>query len=416
MDVGTKSCPFVIDWNKDGRKDLIISCVESLRPKYSIDDPCIKEDVLRNTRYALRNYVPIIPHLYLYHRMRRVEEKRELTWHKEAFKNLGIPWGETTRVTHHQWDIHSAPIWQSLWVEKDFGLLYDFGFEDIEDLPPCITSPYLPYGMPFLMMNKGHVYPFILWTPNPEIDAFKGVFDLPTYFDLPISYHTENIGRATEYFHLPSTIKAIFLTIMRRFGMDVKVSDLKDIGFSLRKVITSLNRLQDRYEYNINTQEQIAKTIINTHFTNVKAEIYKDRLILTPDTSRVPKDKAKEYLNTLGVKIELRERKGLATDSRVYYKPEKGILYVGIDKKTNVYLNKELEDRFHVIRSNVPFSLKEFKDKYRIKLLSPGMQQIKIYSRERLFLKNKDVFLERRGRYYELTHFGKPIEIVLTKG
>ncbi|MDI6703960.1 MAG: VCBS repeat-containing protein, partial [bacterium] len=415
LDVCTNSCPFVIDWNRDGRKDLIISSVESSRPKYPIDDPCIKRDVLRNIRYAIRNCVPIMPHLYVYRGMTREEKKRELIWHKEVFKNLDIPWTKTTGIGYHRWDIHSVPIWQSLWVEKDFGLLYDFGFEANEDL----NSP--SYGMPFLLMNKGHVYPFICWTPNPRIDTFKGAFDLQVHFDLPINYHNhqEHMGKATKYFHLPSTIKAMILAGVRRLGINIETRNLKDIGLSLRKIITSLNTLRDRHEYNMNTQEQIAKTIINTYFTNVKTEIYKDKLVLIPDVSQVPKDKAKEYLNTLGVKIELKdseEGKGIETDSKIYYEPEKGILYIGVDKKTTIYLNKNPKDRFHVLRSNVPFRLKEFKDGYRIKLLSPGMQQIKIYSKKRLFLKNKEVILEKKGGYYELIHFGKPIEVILTKG
>ncbi|MCK5097182.1 MAG: hypothetical protein KAR45_03725, partial [Desulfobacteraceae bacterium] len=99
---------------------------------------------------------------------------------------------------HHGWGVHSIPVWQTIHTEKDFGLIYDFGWHsmaaDFKQFP-CTTQPYMPYGMPFLLMKEDiESYPFIMWTPNTsqEYMAYNGkvgLFLFPSSFDLPVTHY-----------------------------------------------------------------------------------------------------------------------------------------------------------------------------------------------------------------------------------
>lgn len=157
----------------------------------------------------MKHSICIIPHYYVGYNYTPEQELYELEQHKKAFNDLGIPWSKTLGTNHHEWNAHAVPVWQTVYTEKDFGLVYDFGWEtmaaDFEELP-CTTHPYMPYGMPFLLLkNDTEAYPFIIWTPNTlqeytTLDGKSGLFVFPSSFDLPITYyfHPEHAFKYTK--------------------------------------------------------------------------------------------------------------------------------------------------------------------------------------------------------------------------
>ena len=415
--------PFVVDWNEDGKKDLIIGAAER-HETYAINSPYLIKNVETNVNYALNHSICIIPHYYVGYNYTFEQELFEQELHKKAFDELGIPWSKTLGTNHHGWYVHAMPIWQTIYAEKKFGLVYDFGFEtmsaDFIELP-CTTHPYMPYGMPFLLMkNDTEPYPFIIWTPNTlreyeTYDGKNGLFVFPSSFDLPVTYyfHPEYAFGKTKKDVLFSYLMCIvkYKTIPTR-------SDLH--SGEAYKVINSFNKLRDEHEYNMMSEEQAAKAILNMYYTRVNVKINGSKLTLIPDTSEVP-ETAEEYKNTLGIKIELHPdfiSNGITTDSSIYYKPTIGQIYLGLYKETHVNLNESAEKDFHLVRCNVPFELNKSPDDYEITVKSAGMRQFKVFSSYPLSVKNDDVVLEKKGNHYIVTNYGdlsKTISLILEK-
>ena len=402
--------PFVVDWNEDGRKDLVIGASEHC-VYYAINSPYLMNEVQRNINYALNHSICIIPHYYV-DNYTTEQELYELEQHKRAFEDFGIPWRKTPGTNHHGWTVHAIPVWQTIYTEKDFGLVYDFGFEsmgaDFIELP-CTTPPYMPYGMPFLLMkNDTEPHSFIIWTPNTlqeytTLGGKSGLFVFPSSFDLPVTYyfHPEHAFKHTKRDILSSYFMSIvkYKTIPNRLDLH---------SGEACKVIRSFNKLRDEYEYNMMSEEQAAKAMLNMYYTKVKVKINGSKLTLIPNTRDVP-ETAQEYKNTLGIKIELHPdfiTNGITTDSPIYYKPSSRKICLGLYKETRGDLNERAKEGFHLVRSNVPLELKSSQDNYEITVKSAGMRQFKIFSPHSLQVENNNVVFEKKGNYYMATDYG----------
>ena len=403
--------PIVVDWNEDRRKDLIIGVSEHC-VIYAINSPYLINKVKKNIKYALDHSISIIPHYYVGYNYTTEEELCELEMHKKAFNDLGIPWSKTLGTNHHEWNAHAVPVWQTIYTEKDFGLVYDFGWEtmaaDFEELYPT-THPYMPYGMPFLLMKNDTVtYPFIIWTPNTlreyiTCDGKSGLFVFPSSFDLPIT-HFIHIEEAFE--HTKRDVLSSYLLCFLKYNTIPTRLDLH--SGKAYKGINSFNKLREEYEYNMMSEEQAAKAMLNMYYTKVNVKINGSKLTLIPDTSEVP-ETAEEYKNTLGIKIELHPdfiSNGITTDSSIYYKPTSRKIYLGLYEETRVNLNERAEEGFHLVRCNVPFSLNSSQDDYEITVKSAGMRQFKLFSPYPLQVKNKDVVFAKKGKFYIVTDYG----------
>ena len=402
--------PFVLDWNEDGKKDLIIGASEHC-VIYAVNSPYIINEVQRNVNYALNHSVCINPHYYVGCNYTPEQELYELEMHRKAFNDLCIPWKKTLGTNHHEWNAHAVPVWQTVYTEKNFGLVYDFGWETMADFNDfyCTTHPYMPYGMPFLLMkNDTEPHPFIIWTPNTireckTFDSKSGLFVFPSSFDLPITYyfHPEHAFKYTKrdiiYSYLLCFIK--YKTIPTRLDLHT--------GEAYR-VINSFNKLREEHEYNMMSEEQAAKAMLNMYYTKVNVEIKEGELTLIPNIDDVP-EPTEEYKNTLGIKIELHpdfKSDGITTDSSIYYKPTSKQIYLGVSKETNVNLNERAKEDLHLVRCNVPFTLSVSSNKYEITIKSAGMRQFKLFSPYPLEVKNDDVLFEKKGKYCVITDYG----------
>ena len=409
--------PFVVDWNEDGKKDLIMGVSEYGAP-YPINSSYLKNKVRRNINFALTHSICIIPHYCVYYNYSPEQELCELEMHKKAFDDLGIPWKKAMGTNHHGWNAHPVPVWQTVYTEKDFGLVYDFGWHsmaaDFKKLYPT-THPYMPYGMPFLLMkNDTELYPFIIWTPNISTESLQwgyttfddksGLFVFPSSFDLPITYYYHPEARVGG-----TKLSNLFSYLLFSFKYNVIPNRLElRCHASAYILIHFFDELINKYEYNMMSEEQAAKAMLNMYYTKVDVKIDEDNLTLIPNTDNVP-EASEEYKNTLGIKIELHpdfKSKGITTDSSIYYKPTSRQIYLGVYKKTHVNLNERAEERFHLVRCNVPFELNDSSDNYEITVKSAGMRQFKIFSPHLLKVKNKDVVFERKGKYYMITDYG----------
>ena len=403
--------PFVVDWNEDGKKDLVIGASEHC-VYYATNSHYLIKKVQRNINYGLNHFICIIPHYYVGYNYTTKQELYELEMHKKIFTDLGIPWTKTLGTNHHGWTVHAVPVWQTIYAEKDFGLVYDFGFEtmgaDFIELP-CTTHPYMPYGMPFLLMkNDTEPHPFIIWTPNTRqeyttFDDKSGLFVFPSSFDLPITYyfHPEHAFK-----HIKRDIFYSYLLCLLKYGTIPTRLDLH--SGEAYKVICSFNKLRDEHEYNMMSEEQSAKAMLNMYYTEVDVKIEGDKLTLILNVSNVP-ETAEEYKNTIGIKIELHPdfiSNGITTGSSIYYKPNNRQIYLGVSKETHVNLNERAEEDFHLVRCNVPFTLNKASDGYEITVKSTGMKQFKLFSPYSLQIENEDVVFEKKGEYYVITDFG----------
>jgi hypothetical protein len=404
--------PFVLDWDEDGKKDLVIGAAE-LHECYSINSNFFREDIYRNINYALKNNITIIPHYYVEYNYTPEQEFHELELHKKAFEDLGIPWNKTLGTNHHAWSVHRAPVWQTIHTEKDYGLIYDFGWNSMAaDFAGfyCTTHPYMPYGMPFILTkNNNGMYSFIIWTPNTledyiTCDGKRGLFVFPSSLDLPVTYYFHADERAFKY-----TKRHIFLKYLQsilKYGMIPTRLDLH--SGEAYKVIRSFNKLRDEKEYNMMTEEQAAKALLNMYYTKVHVKIEQNKLMLIPDIENMP-EVVQEYKNTLGIKIELHpdfKSEGITTDSSIYYKPMARQIHLGAYRETQVNLNEKSEDGIHMVRCNVPFDLNASRDSYEITVKSPGIRQFKLFSPHALEVKDEEMKIERRGKYYVVTDYG----------
>jgi hypothetical protein len=266
--MGHNAAPVVIDWNGDGKKDLLVGQIDYGIP-YPIDSDIFpyKEELEKGLKYVLERHIPIIPHMHL-HRFKSDEQERtEIALHKQAFQNLGIPWDDDIGVDHHTWKISDDAL-------RTFSNQQESG------------------------------NPFILFSPAPHAINYQKAWSSLAQFDIPL----------TNFEHIEQTLTKDSKAYQKNYD-----------------IIEFMNEFKDKYEYNFMTEVQMARSLLNSFYADVDVKIEDGRLALKPDYSNVP-DQAKEYAGTLGVKIELGEKmsgQSLDTSSLFYYQGNEGF-YVGV--------------------------------------------------------------------------------------
>ena len=72
-----------MDWNEDGKKDIVIGASEHC-VYYAINSHYLIKKVQRNINYALNHSICIIPHCYIGYDYTPEQELYELEMHKKA--------------------------------------------------------------------------------------------------------------------------------------------------------------------------------------------------------------------------------------------------------------------------------------------------------------------------------------------
>lgn len=393
INVGHFAVPVVFDFNHDGKKDLLTGHLEYGSP-YAIDNPLFpySKELKENIAHSLSRKIPIIPHMYLNRYLTPERELQEMKLHKAAFKKLGLTWDDDMGVNHHTWSINKDAV-QTFMNQQKVGIWWNFGFN-----PPNVSTAPRD-GKEFLM-----VIPFMLATDNQDrkFEEFMLFSPAPNCLNFSLAWH----GLAkydiplTNFEHIEHSMKP---------GTEVYRKLINEINF--------LNDFRKQFEYTFQTEEQMARAMLNTFYATIKIDTTPQGLLLTPDYTGVPKN-VKEYENTLGVKIELGEKyadKVINTSSMFYYEGNGGY-YIGVDVPVTVDFVDEskMSDRIYFTRSNGPVEIVSTEGNVlKLRLNTTGMQELGIYSPIKLQVKGNNLKVDRSGNHYTVIHFGDATEISL---
>lgn len=392
INVGHNAVPVVADWNGDGKKDLLTGHLEYGSP-YAIDDPQFPypDDLRKSIEYVQNRHLPLIPHMYLHEYMSDEREKREMELHKQAFRTLGIDWDDDMGVNHHTWRINKNAL-QTFRNQQEAGIWWNFGFN-----PPNVgTAPRdgveFLMTIPFLLPDENGeagADPFILFSPAPNALNFPLAWESLAAFDIPLTY----------FEHIEHNMKP---------G--------QGIYDNIVKVIEFMNEFRDAHKYTFMTEEQMARSLLNTFYADVRVRTDGSRLILEPDYANVP-DNVREYARTLGVKLELGEAlrdRRIDTSGMFYYEGPTGY-YLGVEDGITVDLVDEssMADRIHLIRSNGPVAIEVAGNRLRLELSAKGMQELEIHSPVPLAVSGDDLRVEEKDGRYTIVHFGESARVTL---
>jgi hypothetical protein len=394
LKLGHNAVPLVLDWNNDGKKDLLTGQLEYGIP-CPIDSPFFPypRELRENLRYARERQIPIIPHLFLHEFLSTEQEIREIALHKKAFQAVGLPWEDDTGANHHTWRISRDNPLGTFHNLKQAGIWWDFGFSPPGRVGAPRDGKNFLMAIPFTLPGTDAGAPFLLFSPAPNLQNFPYAWDVLARYDLPATYF-EHIE------HCLDPGGTIYPGLLQKIEL--------------------LNEFKDQHEYNFMTEEQMARALLNTFFAGVGVEIVDgNRLRLTPDYSLVP-PLAKEYRGTLGLKIELGEAlqgKELTTSGLFFHQAAAGEYYLGLEQPQDVYFGTQSgrPEKWHIIRSNGPVEIEATGDNtFTLTLKAHGLQEIKFFAPAPLKISGKDLKIANEGSYYTVTHFGAPVTIKLT--
>lgn len=387
---GRNAVPLVVDWNNNGKKDLLTGFLEYGIP-YAIDEKFPHpERFQENVQYAMKKHIPLVPHMYFHEYLNEEQEKREIALHKQAFHNLGLPWDDDMGVDHHTWRINKVDPVRTFMNQKESGIWWNFGYN-----PPNVGSAPRD-GVEFLMLvpfllptEDGE--PFVLYTSAPNaLNNQEAWFQL-SKFDTPMPY----------FEHI-------------EFSMDKGT----DINNKLLNKISFMNQFRDDYNYSFMLQEQIARSLLNTFYAEVNVKIDGPSLTITPDYSNVPWQ-VKEYIDTLGVKIELGEKylgQQVNSNGLFYYEGNDGF-YLGLNETLTVTIEDEnhMNDNIFIERANGPVEIVKEEKGIKLLLKTRGMQEVRLYSPVPLHISGgENLTVKQSGDYYNIYHYGDVAELTVT--
>lgn len=407
---GHNSVPLWYDINHDGKDDLIVGQLEFGLP-IPLDNPSFPyaEQLKQFIQYTKDNKLDLYPHVYVHSYVSDAQEKEEIRLHQEMFKKLGIPW-KLTGANQHTWRINNNNPLQTLRNENEAGVWFNFGFRPSNDpFDPQYGQDYI-WGMPFLLDAPGMKQPLLLHTPSyflrlqgenyPTEDLYQSYVKL----DMPIDY----------FYHI-----------------EYKFPHHTD---ELLKYVRYLDRIRNEQDYNFMTEPQMAQSFLTALSSKVTVKQswgtyllnkLKDKLgkgthldLTLEAHSDADKQLAEGYKNTLGVAIERGkpyQSQRFAVNSDIFV--QKGsALYTGLERPTRLSVSWKQEP-FHLLRSNVPFTIKNGRDQTQIDLLADGMQQIKLYSPVPLAVEGTDLKVEQdeQAKTVTITHFGGKTSVILRK-
>lgn len=406
---GHYAMPLAADVNGDGRTDLVVGQLE-YSPPYPLDDPDFPY------KAELREFLDYA-----------ARNKLELMPHL-FFHNYMTPEQEKAEIALHQesfrklglpwtltgtnqhtWRVGHLDPRQTFRSESEAGIWFNFGFR----APYSPEEPHYgrPYlwGLPFLLQDGELARPMVLGTP---IQIWRGEATRDIYDSYAMLDLPIDYFEHIEY-HFPGRVPELLAY--------VKV----------------LDEIRNTHDYNFVTEMQMAKASIAALAGDVRisqswASWLWDKLrdkvrggvhfgvTLTARVSGPAAELAGDYVRAMGATIETGpalSRYRLDTDSPIYSRGP-GSLHVAIDGQTRITIGWGPEP-FHLLRSNVPTTVEPIDDGkagWRIKLNDDGMQQAKLYSPAPLAIEGPDGLKVEEGRlgdgyFYTVTHFGERIEV-----
>ena len=387
---GKNVVPFLVDYNNDGKLDLVTSQLEfGLAYDVSSDSFPYKEELYENLNYALENHIHIMPHIYFHGYKDKELQYREVELHKESFKKLGLPW-DYIGTNQHTWRINMEDPIGSFESMMEYGIWNNFGFRSPYSTAEPRQSPHYLWPRPFIMMDDEDILPMVLSTPAPLLSRYRDTYDRLVKMDMPLSFFEHVEYKVTQG------------------------SSSLELLHDMARLIQEIRR---EHNYSFVTEEQMAKAYINSILTEYKVNIDGEDITISLDTSKVPEHLAKEYLGTGGLKVELGEKyKGKIVDTNelIQYRNSQG-LYIGVIKDMKLRLIEEKEfdsnQAINIISSNVPIKYNKEGKELSIYLDGKGMKEIRLYSERELIIDGKDLKVSLEDNIYTIIHYGEEINI-----
>src|SRR5690606_2168526 len=110
--------------------------------------------------------------------------------HRQAFRELGLPWEDDMGVNHHTWRINNNPR-QTFGNQAEVGIWWNFGFN-----PPGVSSAPRD-GKEFLLVSpfmlagtdpeQESYEEFMLFTPAPHPLNFPKAWEALAGYDIPLT-------------------------------------------------------------------------------------------------------------------------------------------------------------------------------------------------------------------------------------
>ncbi|KEO81519.1 hypothetical protein [Tumebacillus flagellatus] len=334
-----------------------------------IDSPAFPErDKLKRTLQNMQNAGLDIQARLFTPPASPADTQRELSLHRRAFAAYGLPWKHIG--ANQQTPLPPDPT-QILSLEVQSGIAWNSGIR-----PERQTA----WNVPFFWTKGDETLPLLVFNPISNPDPSLARHDLPLSLRLP--------------------------------------SNLSDA----EKTVLSADRFRRGHDYNFMTEEQMFRTF---------RTVLGSRVELVPDTSSdarvytltvTPPADSKglgDDLKVLGVHVLLGERyanEGVSTDADIYTRRGNSI-YFGVWQKAafTIGLPKRPTDPPHLLRANLPVTVRQNGLRVTVEVKSKGLQQLKFWAPSGLQVETPGWSVRHDGaEAWVLTRYGGPTDLQIT--
>ena len=373
---GNNITPLLVDLNNDGILDLVWGLLESGEFAVALSDEFFPYmDQLLDDIYQMNQlFVPILLHSYTHIFAYPEDEILKLQAEIAALQSLGIdaPRG----VNQHTWQISWQSPGQTLFIQKDLGFLWNFGFRPSNS--PVDPSYNSEYGLivPFYLMGEDSR--MLLFSANLVDES--DLFATSARYGLPV-------------------------TIYKHVGYDAirNPSALYDFLETIRKA-------QERHMFNFVNEVQLAYSIAATMNTDIKvyANIvdyvsdFINKRIGTPQGLRrslfldygdesIPLFN-KNFAGSVGTRVNFRNNQYVHTNAHVFFNE-----YISLAGGEVEIWAEDTPMELNIISVNLPANISKNDNYTIIEFLDDGLQQVFVHSTKEIIFDGEDFEIKYVG-------------------
>ena len=389
---GNNITPLLVDLNGDGILDLVWGLLESGEFAVALSDeffPYINE-LLDDIYQMEQMFVPILLHSHTHIFAYAEDEILKLQAEIAALQALGI---DTPRgINQHTWQISWQSPGQTLFIQKDLGFLWNFGFRPSNSpVNPAYNTEY------------GLIVPFYLFGDNSRMLLFTGNF-----------LYGNDLFASQARYGLP-------VTIYRHIGYDAIRNPA-----ALYNFLETIRTAQERHMFNFVNEVQMAYSIAAAMNTDIRVYAYiKDyiadfisrrvgapqrlRRSLVVDYGDLSIPLFCEYFaGSIGARVNFSSNvySYLHTNSYVLFNRNRDF-YISLTGNEVEIWSENIPQTSHIIAINLPANISEEDNIITIEFLNDGLQQVFIYSAEEIIFDGEGFEIRHvRDNIYRITKTG----------